>query len=61
MCLKLYCLLFCLICSQNVPHRIRVRLERRRNEDENAKHKLYTLVSLVGTDDIKGLLTQTIE
>eukprot|EP00657_Telonema_sp_P-1_P000432 TRINITY_DN1082_c0_g1_i7.p2 TRINITY_DN1082_c0_g1~~TRINITY_DN1082_c0_g1_i7.p2 ORF type:complete len:111 (-),score=51.55 TRINITY_DN1082_c0_g1_i7:110-442(-) len=28
---------------KNVPHRLRVRCERRRNEDEDAKEKLFTL------------------
>ena len=32
---------------KNVPKRLRVRLARRRNEDEEAKEKLYTLVSHV--------------
>merc|ERR1711990_814893 len=30
---------------KNVPHRIRVRCERRRNDDEDAKEKLYTIVT----------------
>ncbi|XP_017462670.1 PREDICTED: 60S ribosomal protein L31-like, partial [Rhagoletis zephyria] len=28
---------------RNVPFRVRVRLARRRNEDEDSTHKLYTL------------------
>ncbi|KAH9418685.1 hypothetical protein DERP_004011, partial [Dermatophagoides pteronyssinus] len=32
---------------RNVPFRVRVRLARRRNEDEDSVHKLYTLVTLV--------------
>merc|ERR1712189_52056 len=31
---------------RSVPFRVRVRLSRRRNEDEDSPHKLYTLVSL---------------
>mmetsp|Transcript_61406 Transcript_61406/g.107878 ORF Transcript_61406/g.107878 Transcript_61406/m.107878 type:complete len:118 (-) Transcript_61406:112-465(-) len=46
---------------KNVPTRIRVRLSRRRNEDEDAKEKLYTLVSHVEVKDFKGLQTETVE
>merc|ERR1719183_2135201 len=30
---------------RNVPYRVRVKLSRKRNEDEDAKEKLYTLVT----------------
>ena len=39
---------------KNVPHRIRVRLSRRRNDDEKAKGKLYTYVSHVPVISFKG-------
>lgn len=45
----------------SVPHRIRVRLSRRRNEDEKAKSKLYTLVSYVPVTSFKGLETEIID
>ena len=32
---------------RNVPYRIRIRLERKRNQDEDAAETMYTLVSLV--------------
>merc|ERR1711988_807914 len=32
---------------KSVPYRIRVRLARKRNDDEEAKEKLYTLVTHV--------------
>merc|ERR1740129_2325028 len=32
---------------KNVPVRVRVRLSRKRNEDEEADEKLYTLAQLV--------------
>merc|ERR1712002_105889 len=32
---------------KNVPYRVRVRLARKRNEDEDSIHKLYTLVTYV--------------
>ena len=36
------------------PTRIRLRLSRRRNEEEDAKEKLYTLVSLVPVASFEG-------
>lgn len=45
---------------KNIPKRIRVRLQRKRNEDEEAKEKLYTLVSFVPVDDFSGLQNQTL-
>merc|ERR1719399_2455252 len=35
---------------KNVPHRLRVRCERRRNDDEDSKEKLYTIVTHVMVD-----------
>ena len=32
---------------RNVPYRVRVRMERKRNEDEDAKELMYTLVKHV--------------
>ena len=55
---------------RKVPNRVRVQLARKRNEDEEAKEKFYTKVSLVPTDKSafkgngggeKGLETKTIE
>jgi large subunit ribosomal protein L31e len=48
---------------KNVPKRLRLRLSRRRNEDEEAKEKLYTLVSHVDVKDptVKGLQTEIVE
>ncbi|GAB00016.1 uncharacterized protein L969DRAFT_96630 [Mixia osmundae IAM 14324] len=44
---------------KDVPRRIRVRLSRKRNDDEDAKEKLLTVVSHVsGVTDFKGLQTQ---
>ena len=40
---------------RNVPRRVRVRLYRKRNENEGAKHKLYTLVEWVPTVNFKGM------
>ncbi|KAI8910654.1 hypothetical protein PhCBS80983_g03638 [Powellomyces hirtus] len=44
-----------------VPHRIRVRLSRRRNDAEDAKEKLYTFVTFVPVTNFKGLQTQAVE
>merc|ERR1711988_942511 len=46
---------------KNVPHRVRVRLARKRNDDEDAKEKLFTLVTHVPVDTFKGLQTVAIE
>lgn len=46
---------------RNVPFRVRVRLARKLNEDEEAKEKMYTLVSWVPVADFKGLQTKVIE
>ena len=46
---------------RNVPYRIRVRLSRRRNEDEESIHKLYTLVTHVEVTSFKGLETKNVE
>ncbi|XP_023236224.1 60S ribosomal protein L31-like [Centruroides sculpturatus] len=39
---------------RNVPYRVRVRLSRKRNEDEDSPHKLYTLVTHVPVASFKG-------
>lgn len=46
---------------RNPPRRIRVRLSRRRNEEEDAENPLYTLVSVVDVADFKGLVTEQVE
>jgi len=43
------------------PTRVRVRLSRKRNEDEEAEEKLYTLAQLVEVGSFKGLLTENVE
>jgi hypothetical protein len=40
---------------RNVPTRVRVRLSRKRNEDEEAKDKMFTLVPCVIQASPKGL------
>jgi len=46
---------------KTVPHRLRVRLERKRSDDENAKEKLYTYVSHVPVSSFKGLQTIVVD
>eukprot|EP00501_MAST-03F_sp_TOSAG23-6_P001560 GSMAST32.ASY1.ANO1.1624.1 assembled CDS len=46
---------------RNVPYRVRVRLSRKRNEDEESKESLYTLVQLVEVPTFKGLQTETVD
>jgi large subunit ribosomal protein L31e len=43
---------------RNVPYRIRVKMTRKRNDDENAAEKMYTLVEWESSAvDLKGLKT----
>eukprot|EP00178_Gracilaria_changii_P006209 TRINITY_DN20654_c0_g1_i1.p1 TRINITY_DN20654_c0_g1~~TRINITY_DN20654_c0_g1_i1.p1 ORF type:complete len:125 (+),score=20.67 TRINITY_DN20654_c0_g1_i1:90-464(+) len=46
---------------RNVPYRVRVRLSRKRNEDEDSPHKLYTLVTWVNVTSFKGLQTENVD
>ena len=45
---------------RNVPYRVRVKLSRRRNEDDDAKNKMYTLVTLEDVKSFKSLVTQKV-
>jgi len=44
-----------------VPKRIRVRMSRRRNKDEDSIHPYYTLVTVVPVSSFKGLTTMNVE
>ncbi|KAI0275698.1 ribosomal protein L31e domain-containing protein [Russula aff. rugulosa BPL654] len=46
---------------KSVPHRVRVKLERKRNDEENAKEKLYTYASHVPVESFKGLQTVAVD
>ncbi|KAJ7151369.1 ribosomal protein L31e-domain-containing protein [Mycena crocata] len=46
---------------KSVPHRLRVKLERKRNDEENAKEKLYTYASHVSVPSFKGLQTVVVD
>jgi large subunit ribosomal protein L31e len=42
---------------KHINHRIRVRIARKRNDDEDAKEKLYSYVTFVPIADFKGKLS----
>ncbi|CAB3408703.1 unnamed protein product [Caenorhabditis bovis] len=46
---------------KNVPYRVRVRLSRRRNEDEDSAHKLYTLCTYVPCANFKALTNVNVD
>ncbi|ELW68558.1 60S ribosomal protein L31, partial [Tupaia chinensis] len=46
---------------RNVPYRIRVRLSRKRNEDEDSPNELYTLVTYVPVTSFKNLQTVNVD
>jgi len=46
---------------RNVPVRVRVRMARKRNEDEEAKEKMYTHVSHIAVETFKELNTEVVE
>jgi len=45
---------------RNIPKRIRVRMARKRNEDEDATDKTFTLVQHVPVESFKNLQTETV-
>ncbi|KAI5458024.1 ribosomal protein L31e-domain-containing protein [Mariannaea sp. PMI_226] len=46
---------------KGVPYRLRVRISRRRNDEEGAKEKLYSYVQAVNVKNPKGLSTVVVE
>ncbi|KAI9892145.1 MAG: 60S ribosomal protein L31 [Vezdaea aestivalis] len=46
---------------KGVPYRLRVRISRKRNDEEGAKEKLYSLVQAVNVANPKGLVTTLVE
>jgi len=46
---------------KGVPFRLRVRISRKRNDEEGAKEKLYSFVQAVNVKNPKGLQTSVIE
>lgn len=45
---------------KNVPTRVRVRLSRKRNDDEEAEEKLYTVADLLEVESFKELQTENV-
>uniref|UniRef100_A0A0G4HN79 60S ribosomal protein L31 n=1 Tax=Chromera velia CCMP2878 TaxID=1169474 RepID=A0A0G4HN79_9ALVE len=45
---------------RNLPRRVRVRLARKRNDDEDAAHSMYTLVQHVPVESFKNLKTENV-
>lgn len=43
---------------RNIPRKVRVRITRKRNEDEDSKEKFYSLVQFVEVDSFEKLQTQ---
>jgi len=46
---------------KGVPFRLRVRISRKRNNEEGAKHPLYSYVQAVNVKNPKGLQTTEVE
>lgn len=46
---------------KNVPTRVRVRMNRKINDNDEADEKLYTLVQLLETDSFRGLQTENVD
>eukprot|EP00745_Piridium_sociabile_P022155 TRINITY_DN34374_c0_g1_i1.p1 TRINITY_DN34374_c0_g1~~TRINITY_DN34374_c0_g1_i1.p1 ORF type:complete len:123 (-),score=31.12 TRINITY_DN34374_c0_g1_i1:54-422(-) len=46
---------------RHVPYRVRVRLARKRNEDEDSTHRLYTLVTYVACAEFKKKQTLNVD
>lgn len=46
---------------RSTPFRVRVRLARRRNDDEDSANKLFTLVTYVAAESFKGLQSENVE
>jgi large subunit ribosomal protein L31e len=48
---------------RSVPRRVRVRIARKRNDEEDAKEELYSLVTVaeIPPEGLKGLGTKVVE
>ncbi|GFE54039.1 60S ribosomal protein L31 [Babesia ovis] len=45
---------------RNLPRRVRVRVSRRRNDDDDAKEPMFTLVQHVPVEDFTALQTEVV-
>ncbi|KAL3423495.1 ribosomal protein L31e [Phlyctema vagabunda] len=46
---------------KGVPYRLRIRISRKRNDEEGAAERLYSYVQAVNVKDAKGLQTALVE
>ncbi|ODV84314.1 hypothetical protein CANARDRAFT_8668 [[Candida] arabinofermentans NRRL YB-2248] len=46
---------------QGVPFRMRLRISRKRNEEEDSKNKMFSFVEHVNVANVKGLNTVVVE
>jgi large subunit ribosomal protein L31e len=46
---------------KGVPFRLRIRISRKRNDEEGAKERLYSHVQAVNVKNPKGLHTATVD
>ncbi|KAK9367334.1 ribosomal protein L31e-domain-containing protein [Lipomyces kononenkoae] len=46
---------------KHVPYRLRLRISRKRNDEEKAKEPLFSYVQAVNVSSFKGLQTQVVE
>jgi len=46
---------------KGVPFRLRVRISRKRNDEEGAKHRLFSYVEAVNVKNPKGMQTTVVD
>jgi len=46
---------------RNVPDRIRIKISRKTNDDEDAKEDMYSFVTVADCTDFKGLVPKIVE
>jgi len=46
---------------KGVPYRLRIRISRKRNDEEGAKHRLFSYVQAVNVKSAKGMQTVVVE
>merc|ERR1711865_282725 len=46
---------------RNVPNRLRVKISRKRNDDEDAEEELYSFVTIAATTNFAGLGPKVVE
>jgi len=46
---------------RNIPRRIRVRIQRKLSEDDDAEEKFYSVVTHVPVESFEGLVTKKVQ